>query len=256
MDYIKHLRHFESMSGEEQDERRNELIQTTPEKCWPEGMPASIDPKLVLIGVSYGNSPSIEAEDSYKKDGSYFFSEPCVVKPDNSHFYYPDTRRYWLKLRYLSHSYFKMHDSNITENEAISLTSHFNLGTGSAGMATVKDVEEPYVKWVSNLLDKIHSPDIVILFGLNGILGVDEIFGWWNQTGLSVNWKKPDNSFLLSSYSKKNYMFREWSAINSNGHTMRLVMWPNHPSRHPFSSFELWKQSVDEYMSTLSDKSL
>ncbi len=249
MNYIEHLRSLESLTPIENERIINGLVNTTPDSQWPDGMPASIDPKLVLIGVSYGNSPSIEAEKSHEEGGDYFYSIPCVVKPENSHFYYPDTRRYWNKLRYLSHSFFKRNCPSITENQAISLTTHVNLGTDSAGLATKKDVEEVYVKWVSTLLNETHSPDLVILFGLNTILSDDEISGWWNtESGLPVNWKKPDNIKDFSSYSVRNLIFREWSVTNSMNHSIRLVIWPNHPSRPPFTDLTIWEQSVDEYM--------
>jgi hypothetical protein len=249
MNYLEHLRFLESLTPEENERIMNGLVNTTPDSQWPDGMPASIDPKLVLIGVSYGNSPSVEAEKSHKEGGDYFHSAPCVVKPENSHFYYPDTRRYWNKLRYLSHSFFKRNCPNITENQAISLTTHVNLGTDSAGLATKKDVEEQYVKWVSTLLNETHSPDLVILFGLNRILKDDEISSWWNnESGLPVNWKKPDNTQSFSSYTVRNLTFREWSVRNSMNHPIRLVIWPNHPSRAPFSDLSIWEQSVNEYM--------
>ena len=59
MNYIEHLRSLESLTPIENERIINGLVNTTPDSQWPDGMPASIDPKLVLIGVSYGNSPSI-----------------------------------------------------------------------------------------------------------------------------------------------------------------------------------------------------
>jgi mRNA-degrading endonuclease HigB of HigAB toxin-antitoxin module len=252
MNYFEHLKFLESRSPEEINRAITDLINTTPNLQWPDGMPASIDPKLVLIGVSYGNSPSVEIEISYENGGEYFVSTPSVNKTINSHFYYPDTRGYWKKLRYLCFEFCKRNCHDITENQAISLASHFNLGTGSAGLATKKDVEEVYVKWVSSLLNKKHSPDLVVLFGLNSILKDDEICNWWNyESGLKVNWKKPDNIRSFFGYKVKNLVFREWSVTNSNNQSMRLVIWPNHPSRSPFSDYSIWVQSVNEYMDKL-----
>jgi len=251
MNYLKHLSYLESLSFEEKETLKNILMATVPEPewGWPDGMPASLAPKLVLVGVSYGNSPNIAAEESHKNGGDYFYSVPCAVKPENSHFYYPDRTRYWDKLRYLSHSFFKLHCPAITENQAISLTTHVNLGTGSAGSATKKDVDEIYVNWVSKLLNNTHSPDLVVLFGLNNILKDDEISRWWNiESGLPVNWMKPDDIHDFSSYRKRNYKFREWLARNSKNHSIRLVTWPNHPSKPPFSDWSIWEKSVNEFI--------
>lgn len=252
MDHIQHLQNLKAMSVEEIEKCKNALLNTTPELLWPDGMPASIDPKLLLIGVSYGNSPSIEVEEHREEGGSYFFSDPCVIKPNNSHFYYPDTRNYWKKLRYLSHSFFKKKSPAITENEAISLTTHLNLGTGSAGLATKKDVDELYVKWVSRLLNEVHSPDLVIFFGLKNILSDDETSGWWNhELGLKVSWRNPDKISSFLGFTERIYKYREWSAINSNGHIIRLVIWPNHPSRPPFADNGIWEQSVNDYINDI-----
>jgi len=254
MNYFEHLRSLESLPLVEKQRRKDELIRTAPGSQWPDGMPASIDPKLVLVGVSYGNAPNREAEEARKEarrtGGDYFYSAPCVIKPDNSHFCYPDSTRYWDKLRHLSESFFKRHWPwpSITENQAISLTTHLNLGTGSAGSATRLDVEEPYVRWVSRLLNEIHSPDLVILFGYR-ILQNNEVYLWWNHdSGLPVNWRRPDKTHGFSSYTKGHLTFREWSVRNSNRHLMRLVIWPNHPSRPPLSDWSIWENSVNQYM--------
>lgn len=113
--------------------------------------------------------PKDAASSKTVSQSSRFISTPTVHKPSNSHFYYPDTSRYWEKLRYLAHQYFLKENEEITENVAISSCSHFNLGTGDAGSATKHDVEEDVVKWVSILLDRIHKPELGILFGLNSI---------------------------------------------------------------------------------------
>jgi hypothetical protein len=155
MNYLDHLSYLESLKPEDKVKLKDELILSTPESVWPDGMPASLDPKLVLVGVSYGNAPNHEAEELRKESGDYFSSDPCALKTEKSHFYYPDARHYWIKLRYLSHSFFTRHCPAITEIQAISLTTHVNLGTGSAGCATKKDVEKPYVKWFQNFSMKL-----------------------------------------------------------------------------------------------------
>ena len=227
------------------------LLEGSPFSEWPGGMPASIDPELVFIGVSPGNSPMPEdaASGQAVLQAPRFISAPTVRKPSNSHFYYPDSSKYWEKLRYLAHQYFLQKNEAITENAAISRCSHFNLGTGDAGSATKNDVEEDVVKWVSRLLDRIHKPEIVILFGLNGILKDDTISSWWNHSkGLTVPWSTPHEERRLMSYQGRNYRFREWRVTASNGNEIKLVIWPNHPSRPPFRNAEIWQRAVREYL--------
>lgn len=226
------------------------LLEGSPFSEWPGGMPASIDPELVFIGVSPGNSPMPEdaAPSKAVSQSPRFVSAPTFHKPSNSHFYYPDTSRYWEKLRYLAHQYFLQENEEITENAAISCCSHFNLGTGDAGSATKHDVEEDVVKWVSRLLDRVHKPKLVILFGLNKILKDEVVSGWWNHDqGLTVPWSFPDKQASLASQDR-NYRFREWRVTASSGNEVKLVMWPNHPSRPPFTNIEVWYRAVREYL--------
>lgn len=227
------------------------LLEGSPFSEWPCGMPASIDPELVFIGVSPGNSPM--PEDTISSQAASqpprFVSAPTVHKPNNSHFYYPDSSKYWEKLRYLAHQYFLLENDGITENAAISRCSHFNLGTGDAGTATKHDVEEDVVKWVSSLLDRIHKPELVILFGLNSILKDEEISSWWNHSqGLTVPWSTPHEQRRLTSYHGRSYRFREWRVKASSGNELKLLMWPNHPSRPPFRNIEFWQRTVREYI--------
>ncbi|MDO8895442.1 hypothetical protein [Nitrosomonas sp.] len=246
--HLEALKRLKSLPKVEIDKIVNQLVTATPEKTWPDGFPASIDPKLLLIGISYGNSPDKNSENKRQNEEGDFASQPCAIKDKSSHFYYPDTRRYWEKLRYLSHSYFKNSCNSFSETDAISLTTHINLGTGSAGKASVADVEEEYVKWASKLVNCNHNPDLVILFGLSRIIRDRKVNQWWNhQTGIQIDWEKPDYTREFSANGKK-YKHRLWTATNSNGHQIKIDIWPNHPSRHPFGSFDLWKQSVDEFI--------
>jgi len=211
-------------------------------------MPASIDPKLVLIGVSPGNSPMPEHRRE-EPNSPTFDSEPCVVKGDNNNFYYPDSSGYWEKLRMLCSSYFEFNDNRMDETDSISLTTHLNLGTGSAGAATKMDVERDVIRWVSKLLNKDLEPDAVILFGLKAILSDIEISSWWNhEDGLKINWLKPDMQKSFNSYKKIKYYYRMWNATNDRGKNIKLVLWPNHPSRAPFLNYDIWQKSIDEFL--------
>jgi hypothetical protein len=148
----------------------------------------------------------------------------------------------------LSHTYFRHTCSSFSETDAISLTTHINLGTGSAGKASVADVEEEYVKWASELIHCSHNPDLVVLFGLFKIIRDPKVSQWWNhQSGITIDWEKPDYTHAFSANGRK-YKYRVWSLTNSNGHQLKVVIWPNHPSRPPFGSFDLWKKSVSEFI--------
>ncbi len=236
------------MSSEDEARVVDRLLRTTPEGVWPDGFPSSIDPKLILVGVSYGNSPDHGYEDSLDGAEFKYKSGPSAIKDSSSHFFYPDTRKYWEKLRYLAYRYFKNSCPKFTELDALSLVTHINLGTGSAGQASVRDVEENYVQWASCLINEVHDPDVVIFFGLSGILRDGTVSKWWNcPSGISVDWNKPDRTCKFPVDSK-NYIFRVWEKTNANGHKLKLVIWPNHPSRPPFGSIDVWQRAVDRFV--------
>ncbi|MFZ1545947.1 MAG: hypothetical protein WAT12_02445 [Candidatus Nitrotoga sp.] len=248
MNYRDHLHLLTNLDVSEQKNISNKLIETCPFGEWPEGMPASIDPKLILIGVSPGNSPMNE-NTSIPGNAEVFEYLPCALKSENNHFYYPDSSGYWKKLRLLAKQYCSHFVEDFTENESLSITTHFNLGTGFAGKASKNDVEKDVVEWVSYLLNSIHEPDVVILFGLNSILKDQEVSSWWNHNGgIKVNWSKPDNISAFEKYTNKNLKFRTWFVTNERNKKFQIVIWPNHPSRPPFKNFDIWEESVNEFV--------
>lgn len=253
MSYSQHIERLKQLDRTEVSSRVRSLVSTCPEGSWPVGMPSSIDPRLVLVGVSPGNSPMTDS--STGSDTRHFQSIPTVENDQTSHFYYPDTTGYWERLRYLCAEFFRSENEKLSEKDAISLSTHLNLGTGSAGLASVQDVEKAYVQWVSLLLNTEFNPDLVVLFGLKNILTDETVCGWWNhQNGLKVVWSRPISTVPFSRYKVRTYRFRIWEASNASGHRFPLVIWPNHPSRVPFRDIELWKASVSEALEALKSR--
>ena len=209
-------------------------------------MPASLDPKIVLIGASPGNSPI--AGDKGAATG--YTSIPTVFTPENSHFYYKDGKRYTEEVRYLARAFCLMEGTVTSERDALSLCSHFNLGTKRAGTVSKPVIEQDVVQWVSRLLNTVHNPDLIVLFGLLKILQDrdQEVSSWWNcKGGLQINWNKPDHQRIFSGYTKKALRYREWIAHNSQGNDVRVVTWPQHPSKPPFThDMKMWESSVAE----------
>jgi len=84
MSYIDHLNNLKKLSSSKKKKLISILRNTCPLEKWPRTMPVSVDPKLVLIGVSPGVSQNLEVEEDQ------FLSEPSIVKSKNSNFFYPD----------------------------------------------------------------------------------------------------------------------------------------------------------------------
>jgi hypothetical protein len=243
MTYFDHLNALRALPKQELMRYKADLIKDLPKRLhpWPRWMPASLDPKLILVGVSPGNSPA--ANDLSIADN--YTSIPTVNISAKSHYYCPDGRRYWDKIRYLAHKFFLREGTVTTEQDALSLCSHYNLGVGMAGKASENAVERDVIAWVSRLLNKVQKPDLIVLFGLRGILSSSQASTWWNCAGgLPVNWTTWQAEKNLKGYS---YKFREWTVINARNDKIKIVMWPNHPSRHPFADINVWKRSVNQY---------
>ena len=226
-------------------------------------MPASLDPKLVLIGASRGMSPM--AGDPGNAPGYTSVPSVKISRPrqkelrqqgrpvsKTSHFYYPDTRSYWEKIRYLVHEFFLREGSVRSEADALSLCSHFNLSNKRAGSASGAPPEPDVTRWVSRLLNTDHNPDLVVLFGLYDRLHDARVRKLWNwRDGLKIDWSRTDSTRTFTGY-EKDYKYREWTVQNAQGHTMKVVIWPNHPARSPFVDMNLWKRSVDAYLDSIA----
>ena len=72
----------------------------------------------------------------------------------------------------------------------------------------------------------------------------------------SVDFTKPDRIKPFEGYPKKCLYFREWDFERPDGKSLTLVLWPQHPSRAPFTNVEIWNQSVSEYCKSTGMKHL
>ena len=237
-----HLRRIKKLPNSEISARIKRLLAGSPFTTWPLGMPSSLDPKLVIIGVSPGNSPgtNVAADD--------YCSAPSKVISPKSNYFYPDSKSYWKKIRTMARGYFLRSDASISVEDALLATSHLNLGTGSAGTATKGDVDYAVIRWVSGLLNSLYKPDVVVLLGLKSIMDDGEVYAAWNHSnGLAINWRRPDLETPFTAYSKATYRFREWRVERPDSHRVRVIMWPNHPSRVPFSDMNMWEKSIEEF---------
>ena len=89
------------------------------------------------------------------------------------------------------------------------------------------------VSWISTLLYSKFKPEILVCFGLNSICKNQDIGRMWNhENGLNINWDSPHD---IVPFNRYNYSFRFWNTIKEDGNPMAVIMWPNHPSHHPFA---------------------
>jgi len=96
--YREHIAAVANLDAETQSRKLSELLRECPSIKWPDGMPCSLDPKLVIVGVSPGNSPG-------GTSAVHYVSQPATSIDFSSNFFYPDSRRYWEKVRYLASTF-------------------------------------------------------------------------------------------------------------------------------------------------------
>lgn len=221
------LRQLRSLTPTERKAVLRHVTAGVPIRPWPCGMPSSPVPHVVVLGVSPGNSPSADDRDvdTYRK------GENGLSFTEASRFDYKDGRHYWNKVGDLCTFLINRDSPGIQKVDAAdlsSLSSHLNLGTRRLGVAGLDAVEDDIIQWVSTLLYSKFQAKILVGFGLTRILPLkNEI---WNKGGLQLDWSSPDDTEPFEGYK-----FRFWRATRKDGRHMAVLLWPNHPSRHPFS---------------------
>jgi len=207
---------------------------------WPFGMPTSINPLVVVVGASPGNRPAAVPSD-IAPDKPY--DPPTFGKPHPG-FFYPDGSHYWDKTRILCIHLTRAFDRSLSEEEALAVSGHLNLGTALFGSARVEATDQDITRWVGQLLTTALHPRVIVTVGLGGLLSANpELRAALAQGGLDIPWERPEQSESLSGYR---YSFKMWRLSHA---PVTVITWPNHPSRHPFSGgapFAVWRAAVEQ----------
>ena len=222
------LQDLRSKSREEQKTILRTLADGCPIQPWPIGMPSSASPHIVLLGVSPGHRP--KAEDSGLKTDGRAGEVPTFGSPPGG-FSYPDPGKYWQKANDLCEFLVRRDEPGLSNGDAVALSSHLNLGTGQHGKAGRDAIEDNIFVWVSRLLYAKFVANLLVCFGLRGILTMTPYSTLWNCIGgLPVDWSHP-----LAFRDFGQYKFRLWTTQRADGKRMAVLMWPNHPSKPPFT---------------------
>lgn len=226
---IQRLQMLRKRTLEEQQAILVNLSEGCPIKPWPFGMPSSASPHVVLLGVSPGSRPRPE-DRHFKTDRQVANQTPTFGIP-NVGFSYEDPGKYWKKASDLCRFMVRRDEPSLSDDDALALGSHLNLGTGQHGRAGRQAIEEDILNWVSSLLNSKFQARLLVCFGLNTILKNRHYCELWNREGgLPVDWRSPS---AVQKFGR--YWFRFWKTRRADGESMGVLMWPNHPSRHPFS---------------------
>ena len=205
-------------------------------------MPTSINPYVVFLGASPGNS---QPADGYIGAKIEPYDVPTAGLPHPG-VYCEDKRNYWPKVRELGRIIVRANAPSLDDDQADSLIGQLNLGTARSGQAENAELETEYLRWVPSVLLNDLRPAFVILLGLTGILQKSGS-GFDPANVLKIDWRKPDRRFPLTAYAAKRYEFSVWTRTRPDGKPIHFVAWPQHPSRAPMTKPDLWRVSGQEF---------
>lgn len=212
------------------------LIEGCPVEPWPYGNATSINPLLVTLGPSPGGSPDRSAPDPALRP-----LDLPTVGERHPHTRYDDPRRFWRKIRHLA--YTVLGKGGIDEDDALALFGNMNLDTGRSGQATAVRIEPRFARWILATIRDHLRPRFLVCLGLvskkeAGHL-LAEAFDGFEQ-------RHPHDEFTFHADGKA-WQFREWDIVCPLGNAIKVVYWPQHPSRPPFVDSRNWVRACQEF---------
>ena len=208
---------------------------------WPSGCATSINPLLVTLGPSPGNSPQPgdECPTPVRSIPMPTAGQPhCGVQ-------YQDGAGYWEKVRYLAYEIVRPEGGS--DADALSLFGNLNLDSNREGNASDVVVSVDFARWVLQTVRDSLRPRILVLMGLREKLKEPHLGMLFEETFSGFSLRRPHNVVPFRAYQKKSLKFREWSVIGPKGNELLIVMWPQHPSRSPFTNVEYWRASCEQF---------
>ncbi len=203
---------------------------------WPYGNATSINPLLVTLGASPGNSP--QAGDNTPAP----LELPPAGRPHPHVQNYRDLKGYWDKVRHLARAMATPPGGSKTD--AYALFGNMNLDPGRSGSATNVDVNQSFAEWVLRTIKWGLRPRWLVCLGLKGKLEGDRSLREVFESTFELNLRRPDEQYRLRD---SKYDFREWELHAGTGHPLTVVFWPNHPSRHPFVDLTRWHDACEQF---------
>lgn len=208
-----------------------------PVAAWPYGMPTVINPKVIVLGPSPGNSPAT-GQNAAAPPPSY---DPPSFGESHPKLFYPDSRGFFVKVRQLCSGILGAR-YGLAERDALALSGMMNLDIGQFGNASDVQYDARLVQWVLSTIHQKLRPDYLICLGLKSRIG--DILP---SLSPELDVRRPHRSLGFNAYSRRALRYQEWTVSRDDGGSMRVVLWPQHPSRAPFSNPLLWQASIDEY---------
>ncbi len=220
-----------------------------PYSPWPYGMPTSVNPYVLCLGISPGARRNDDSCDPYPLPtiGSPHegFGGECV--PDGCGAW---DSPYWEKVRELCVGIVQEFSPSLNRFDCLSLAGHLNLGTGQDGVGREGLIEPKVAKWIPRVITERLKPRILICFGLWKLYSSETLRKAWAQTSLEKLIKEEPVIQDEFAFSSRTYRFRlSQIQYGEEMQPITVLLWPNHPSRHPFAGgaeSDAWKASITQ----------
>lgn len=212
-----------------------ELCLYCPVPPWPYGNATSINPLLVTLGPSPGGSPNRSVPDLAGKP-----LELPTAGVRHPHTNYEDGKNYWRKMRRLARTVVQV--GTTSSEDSYALFGNMNLDSNQMGQASDVRINEKFGRWVLRTIRDRLRPRFLICLGLKGKPEAIKLLA----QAFKLDAVKP-REHRLACYQERRLFFREWDCEGSAGNLIKLVLWPQHPSRAPFTNFEIWRHACQEF---------
>ena len=206
-----------------------DLTQRCPVQPWPYGMPTTVNPWLVIVGISPGAGNHTPAEIRERRKDYV----PCCGDPHRNFNLGGSWKGYWPKIRELCT--LLLAEELDSDWNALSVCGHLNLGEGQSGTGNRNAIDPKLLRWIPDVVSKQLRPEVVILLGMKKLREDGELDPWkGGPLGFVVEDEPRVEPFRISR-GKKKVCFRMWENPQ-RGYPNRVIMLPNHPSRPPMTN--------------------
>ena len=201
---------------------------------WPFGMPTSVNPWLLMLGISPGAGPDDNRDERTAEQ------PPTIGEPSPS-FGGPYVREgkpwdvpYWDKARKLATGVLQGIQPSCSDADCLSMAGHLNLGLRNQGASNDAAVEVKIARWVSSIIADPLKPRLMVGFGLMGKIRGENLRKAWKGSPLETVVAKAPSHVHPFPVGKKTYYFRIWEVDAGLDWPILFTVWPNHLSRVPF----------------------
>ena len=229
-----------NLTSEELSAVHDDLRRGRVEPNWPYGSATSINPLLVILGASPGNSPTAwrpQFRDARTVRPAYGRKAPlwCVLPGYDGLLGQGEGARAntsgprWRTRRRCTRA----------------LRNHESRDRGERKCKRRSDLTTPLRDGCSPPFADGLRPRVLVLLGLRGRL--KELSRLFVDAFEGLDVRRPHHEYALERYQIKRLVFREWELAGNHGSPMLLVDWPQHPSRSPFSDPLWWRVACEQF---------